>query len=136
MSIKYLPLLAIFIAPQGIAQSFTTAAEVRPILEATQGGWVAVREYDGQDLLYITHLLAWRCGLQSISVAINGGPQEAWEIEPCYEAEPTPNAIKSETLLPYKRYDLSSIQTISVQLTYDDGVLAEAQFERANVMTP
>ncbi len=134
--IKYLPLFAIFIASPLAAQSFTTADEVRPILEATKPNWVAVREFDGQDLVYITQLLSWRCGLESIAIGLNGDAPAIWEVEPCYDETPTPNAIKAENILPYKRYPLGSVAVIDVVLTYDDGTETAAQFDRKNVMSP
>ncbi|MCK8484962.1 hypothetical protein MUY21_13035 [Aliiroseovarius sp. S2029] len=118
------------------AQNFTTANEVRPILDATKGSWVAVREYDGKDLLYFTHLLAWRCGLDQIHYALNGGSERQFDAEPCYEDEPQPNAIKAEDKLPYVVFDLKSIDLVSVRLVYDDGTEAVTSYERAQIMTP
>ncbi|MBT2132539.1 hypothetical protein KKW20_15575 [Planktotalea lamellibrachiae] len=116
------------------AGQFTTADEVRPILEATKGTWVALREYDGQDLLYFTHLLAWRCGLEGVRYSINGGAQQVFDAEPCYEDEAQPNAIKATDALPFVRFDLKSVNTVDVQLTYDDGQVADVQFERAGIL--
>lgn len=116
-----------------LAQNFTTADEVRPILNATKGNWIAVREYDGRDLLYFTHLLAWRCGLTAIHYSVNGGAETMFEAEPCYEGENPPNAIKSTTILPYLPFDLKSINSVDVRIVYDDGGEDMVSFDRAAV---
>ncbi|WP_424943298.1 hypothetical protein [Aliiroseovarius crassostreae] len=115
------------------AQQFTTAAEIRPILEATQANWIAVREYDGQDLLYFTHLLAWRCGLEQVRYAVNGGEMQAFELEPCYMEEAQPNAIKSTEILPFVTLDLKAVNTVDVELFYDDGTTATGSYERGSI---
>lgn len=118
------------------AQQFTTAAEVRPMLEATKARWIAVREYDGKDLLYFTNLLAWRCGLKAIHYSVNGGPEQLWDGEPCYDGEAAPNAQKAADKLPYVTFPLGSVETVDVRLTYDDGGSDSASYARAAIMTP
>ena len=119
------------------AENFTTAAEIKPILDATRANWIAVREFDGKDLLYFTQLLAWRCGLSEIRYGLNGAaPDRVWAMEPCYDTEPQPNALKMEGAEIYLTAPLSSIQSISISVTFDDGTEASADFKRADVMTP
>lgn len=122
--------------PQVATGRFTTALEVRPILEATSGNWVTVREFNGQDLVYVTHLWSWRCGLVEMRVGINGAPPEVWPLPPCHEQQPSPNMILESDGLPYRPYTLGSVGLIEVQLTYDDLSTVSAAFERAAVMTP
>ncbi|MEM8729056.1 MAG: hypothetical protein AAGF79_03985 [Pseudomonadota bacterium] len=116
--------------------SFTTAAEVAPILDATKSNWVAVREYDGKDWLYVTQILSWRCGLESLSVGLNGASPEVWEMEPCHIDTATPNALLMETHQPYRTYPLGSIETIEVEMVLDDGTKVGDRFERKSVQMP
>lgn len=129
-------LAATVVALPAVAQQYTTAAEVRPILDATKSQWVSVREYDGKDLLYFTNLLAWRCGVEAISYTINGGPVTKFDGEPCYEQEAVPNAIKSNDKLPFISQPLGSINSVEVQLMYDDGSTDSASYERGSILIP
>lgn len=120
------------------AQTMTTAAEIKPILTATKPQWLAVREYDGKDLVYFTNLLAWRCGVTSVAYGLNGAAAETpLVIEPCYEAEASPNALKMDQgVLPYIEQPLGSVTTVSVLVTYDDGSTDTAEYTRAAVLMP
>lgn len=109
---------------------FLTAGEVKPILSMTRANWIAVREYDGQDLLYFTHLLAWRCGLLQIEYAVNDAELQIWPMPPCYVDEPTPAAIKTEDGLPYLSFPLQSVTEVRLRLTYDDLSVEEGTFGR------
>ncbi|QQA44010.1 hypothetical protein [Pelagovum pacificum] len=116
---------------------FTTATEVRQILEMTKPQWIAVREYDGRDLLYFTQLLSWRCGLWDITYSVNGGPDEVFPMEPCHEGTATPNALTQvEDFLPYATLPLGSVESVSVTITYDDGGTDSASYERPQVLMP
>lgn len=122
--------------PQVATGQFTTALEVKPILQATRASWVAVREYEGRDLVYLTHLLSWRCGLHEIRYAINDGPMQVWPMPPCHEGTAQPNALTPEDGLPYVVFPLGAVQSLSVELLFDDLDTASARFERPQVLMP
>lgn len=128
--------VAAAVSAPAAAQQFTTAAEVRPMLDATRARWIAVREYDGKDLLYFTNLLAWRCGLDAIYYSVNGGAEKKWQGEPCYDGEAVPNAQKAADKLPYISFPLGSVQSVTVRLSYDDGGSDSASYQRGQIMTP
>lgn len=125
---------AVFLAFPAQAENFTTAAEVRPLLTATRGSWVAVREYNGNDLLYFTNLLAWRCGVDSIRYAVNGGGEQNFPMEECYEGEVVPNAIKGADV--YVTLPPGSVSHVSVTVIFDDGTRDTMQFDRQAILLP
>ncbi|WP_370400897.1 hypothetical protein [Sulfitobacter sp. JB4-11] len=122
--------------PQTPSGKFTTATEVRPILDATRGSWVAVREYDGKDWLYVTHLWGWRCGLAAMAISINDEPMQNWPLPPCHMKYTTPNAILEDDGIPALTLKLGGVQKITIQIVYDDLSMDMAEFERANVLIP
>lgn len=134
----FLPAIAVAALWAGAAPAFTTAAEVRPILDATRANWIAVREYEGQDLLYFTHLASFRCGLDSIAYGVNSDLAILpFAAEPCYRDEAAPNALKMENgALPYVAFPLGQVQSVTVTITYADGEQATVQFDRAAIKMP
>lgn len=113
------------------AAPFTTAAEVKPILAATKANWVSVREYEGQDLLYVTHLWSWRCGLDGMRLGINGAAPVIWPMPPCHEDQAAPNAILPEDGLPYGVFPLGSVQQITIEVFYDDRTMEVLRVDRS-----
>lgn len=119
-----------------LSQSFTSAAEVKPILLATKPSWIAVRDYDGKDLLYFTNLLAWRCGVSHVFYAVNDGDPVELAMEPCHDDTAQPNALLMEDSLPYVSLPQGSVQTVTVGVVFDDDSNEAASFERKAVLIP
>lgn len=114
---------------------FLTAGEVRPILEATKNGWIGVREFNGQDLVYFTHLVSWRCGLYEVHFSINDGEKESFPIPECPPDIANAMAIPEDAEV-YITRELGSVETVTVDLLYDDLGTDSVTFNRADVMTP
>ena len=95
-----------------------------------------MRDWDGQDLLYVTHLMAWRCGLVALRVGVNGQPAQDWPLPPCHLDSAAPNALTAEDGLPYRAFPAASIASITVEITYDDLTTDAAQFDRSAVLMP
>lgn len=124
--------------PQTPSGKFTTATEVRPILNATRANWIAVREWDGQDLVYFTHLESWRCGLHAIYYGLNGAPATTrYPMAPCNPDAPAPNALPSDGgHLPFIIQPLKSVDQIDIRILYDDGSEDGETYLRQNVLMP
>jgi hypothetical protein len=131
-----LALMAILSLPvPALAQQFTTAAEVRPILEATRANWVALRRWDGKELLYFTHLEAWRCGMVQVRYAVNGGAELPWDMPPCLTGTPSPNAIPADRL-PFTDLPAEALQTVTVVVVLADGTELRQDYARAAILMP
>jgi hypothetical protein len=114
----------------------STAEVVRPILQMTAPNWIAVREWDGADLLYFTQLLPFRCGLTEILYGLNGeSTSTRFNAEPCPPEEDGAvfATIQADEYLPYIRLELGSIESVTVTIIYDDGEKETHTYERAAV---
>lgn len=110
-------------------------AAITPILELTRGSWVALRAWEGAELLYFTHIEGWRCAVGQVHYSINGAAPVEWQLAPCQVGTPVPNALP-DTHLPYIRLPAGELQQISVTIEMKDGKTLDAQFERAAIFTP
>ncbi|MAM60297.1 MAG: hypothetical protein CMH11_02285 [Maritimibacter sp.] len=125
--------VAVALAAGGAAP--VVAQDAKQILTLTKASWVAVREYDGNDLLYFTNLLAWRCGVDRIRFSVNGERLAPLEHEPCHEDEAAPNALYAEDILPYLTYPLGSVQSVTVEVSFPDGSEETGEYQRGAVLT-
>lgn len=122
--------VSVFTLPSIANAQMVDAAQIRPILNATKGQWVAVREWDGQDLVYFTHLLAWRCGVDKIEYSVNSaGADKDWAFIPCDETSANPMALAPDQKV-YGSFGLNSVQTVTVKITYDDGGQDTVTYDR------
>lgn len=123
---------ALSLASGAFAQS---AAETKQVLEVVRPSWIALREYDGKDLLYFTTLVSWRCGIDKIFYRVNDGPEQRYTPEPCYTDEAVPGAIKAEDILPYVTFDPGSVEAVKLRVVLTGGEEMTAEFARADVLS-
>lgn len=108
-------------------------ATVAPILEMTKGNWVALRPWEGEELLYFTHLESWRCAVSGVSYAVNGGAWMVWNLSPCQVGTPAPNALP-DGYLPFVKLPADLVQDIAVRVEMKDGQVLEHGSARAAIL--
>ena len=128
--------VACLLSPLSAQAQFSTGAEVAPLLEVTRPNWIALREYDGKDWLYVTQLMTMRCGLSSIKLELNGNPPVEWPLIPCHRDLPTPHVFLDTDPPPAQSLPLNTVQTLTVIVTLDDGTVMAHSYDRAGIMTP
>ena len=114
--------IIVVITTIGISSPGHTAGQEKQILEMTKNNWIAYRDFNGRQLIYFTHLEAWKCGILQVSYSINSEAlDQIYLLQPC---DPNnPNAVTTDK--PYISLPLGTSQTIAVQLTYEDGTKSE-----------
>ncbi|GGE02326.1 hypothetical protein SAMN05421774_101461 [Gemmobacter megaterium] len=135
---RHLSLVAagLLAATPAMAQQFTTAAEIRPILEATRASWLALRPWDGKELLYFTHLESWRCGMAEVRFSVNSSAAtRVWDMPPCQTGTAQPNAIPADRL-PFAELPPEALQTVTVVVVLADGTELRQDYTRANILMP
>ncbi|WP_435668284.1 hypothetical protein [Maritalea sp.] len=91
-----------------------------------QAGWVAFREYDGQQLIYFTALVTSRCRLKEIRYSVNSDAlDQQFALAPCIPDAPF--SIPSDAGLEAIAISLPSqtAKTVSVQVVFKDDVETE-----------
>ena len=93
----------------------------KDILERLSTGWLTFRDWDGKRLIYFTHLISYRCGIEEVKYGLDTDqPSETFEVGPCDPDNPhavpeTGPGSQIFTSVP------KSTGYVSVQLTYADG---------------
>ena len=100
----------------------TLEGQEKHVLNLTKGSWAHFRDYDGQQLIYFTHLEAYRCAIDAVRYSLNGDSLDhEWKLQPCDPDQP--NAITTDR--PFIALPLGSAESISLQLTFPDGSTSE-----------
>ena len=108
---------ALSIPACALAQS-TLEGQEKNVLNLTKASWAHFRDYDGKQLIYFTHLEAYRCAIKSVRYSLNGdGLDREWPLQPCDPDKPHEIATDK----PYISLPLNSAQSITLRLTFADG---------------
>ena len=96
--------------------------DMKKILNLTQNSWVSFRDFNGKQLIYFTHLEAYRCGIKEVRYSLNNDDlDKVWELDSC-ESEGI-SSIKKELI--YLTLSLGTAKSIAVQLVFSDGSKSE-----------
>ena len=122
-------LLAMSFANWPMQAQAMSPEQIKPILQMTKANWIGYRDYDGQQLIYFTHLESWTCGIASVRYGLNG--QAAEQIWPLATCDPKkPNQVDKER--PYLSFPLGHVKSIAVRLIFSD----QSESETVNFPAP
>lgn len=104
-------------------------AFTRNILDNMTQQWIQGRDWDERYLVYFTHLISYRCGLDEIAYGVDRDePDQTYPLEPCDPANPF---AVGENATIYLSFDQRPERMV-LRLTYADGAqsaLREFRFD-------
>ena len=123
--------------PAARAENYTTAEEVRPVLEAIKDKWIAIRVEGDEDYVFFTPIVSWRCGVQEVRYGFNDeAPDRQLDMAACHEEFSNPNVVVDGDPIPLVTAPAKSVESVTIRLIYDDGSLSEAVIPRKQVLIP
>jgi hypothetical protein len=114
-------------AGMATAQELPAKSIYEAMLTANKAsGWVAFRNFNGNQLLYFTPLQTMHCRLSEIRYSINSGAlDQRFELVPCNKQMPfaMPSDVAPERI--YLTLPPGTAETVTVQVVWDDGQESE-----------
>ena len=113
-----LMMTSVFAMVTGVAVAQGLLGNEQKILDLTKGSWAYFRDFNGRQLIYFTHLEAYRCGISRVRYSLNTQALDhEWKLQPCDPQ--APNNITTD--MPYIALPLGTASSITVQLTFNNG---------------
>jgi hypothetical protein len=121
-------------AQEAIPTDFTTPEGAAFIHQTIKDTALSFRQEGAEDYIYFTNLIAWRCGVVSLTYGVNGeAPSIPFPMEPCWRELREPNTMKMENpaFALFLKVPAGSVQTVTLRFLYEDGKVAEFVVERS-----
>lgn len=97
-------------------------AQMKQILNMTQSSWVSFRDFNGNQLLYFTHLEMYTCGIKELRYSVNNDSLD--KVYPLQTCDPkAPMSLTKEK--PYLTFDLNTVKEVALQVTFIDDTKSE-----------
>ena len=115
------------------AQDLTTPEGARMIHGTIKDQILAFRQDGDSDFIYLTAILAWRCGIKRLTYSVNDDPMALeFPLEPCHRDLRDPNSFDGALSFPiYLKVPVGSIAKMTLHVVYDDGAKVDFPAERA-----
>ena len=97
------------------------------ILEQFTNGWISYRLWEGKQLVYFTHLISYRCAIQTVEYGVDkDNPDKTFEIGECDPDNPHAIPSSGPGSIVYAAIPKST-DYLSVRLGYADGTKSEVK---------
>ncbi len=94
--------------------------QLKGMVEASKDRWVAFRNWNGRQWIYLTIPLTYHCGIKEMRYSLNGTDlAERWPVPDCNPQMPF--NIDREKAQVYRAFDPGTVGSVSLQLVYTDG---------------
>ncbi|MEM8853023.1 MAG: caspase family protein [Pseudomonadota bacterium] len=100
----------------------------KQILLQLTNAWISTRDWDGRMLIYFTHLISYRCAIDTVAFSYDGDDLDrTYELAPCNPDDPhvveTASGVDSDIFQTVP----SGATSVSVQLTFKDGTVSDVK---------
>jgi len=103
-------------------------ASQKSILDRMPTGWVSYRKWNGKMLMYFTHLISYRCAIETVEYGFDTDtPDRVYELAPCNPNDPHVVATKSGRDTDIYTAIPKRTKYTTVRLTYKDGTQSDIQ---------